>query len=750
MPKSCKTIGVLISCFHEPYQARVWNGLAKYAKQKGIELISFVGTSQDNVNTLENHYYIVTDFIKRAKLDGLVCFGGAIENHRGTEFSEKLYNEFKGLPTILISSRTAGLPSVMVDNFNGVVAIVDHLVKDHGRKKIAFIKGPDGALEAEERFSAYKFGLQKNGLPFKNELVRPGQFMKEDGVNAIKTLMEDKVKFDAVIGADDFTALGAIEQLRNSGINVPMDVSVTGFDDESIASVTYPPLTTVGQPWNEFGKSAIDNLLNLINKKKVSDIISLKAPVYFRRSCGCFPATIDEDKKETDNIIDISLIKKQFVEKVLQNSEDYNISQKELTQKTASLLESFSNVSGYKKESGDHNFLNRLEILFDSMEKLQNGTDLLLEFLSTLQNQAEGIFTKVRDLNKANGLLQKGQSLLREYKLISLQASTIKDAVFQDQIRESCQGIITTFHQHELLSMIADKFPALHINRTIFAMYNYSGRMLTTENWEFPEKSKLLLSYDFENSIKIINPEDNLFDTKDIIPDNLRDSNKPANWIMMPLFFNTEHFGYIVFEHATGHPPFMFEELRTHIGSSIKSSSMMDELKIQSMMDELTGVQNRRGFMSRGKKLLEAARDAGKKTLVFYADLDKLKTINDTYGHEEGDAAIAGAADILKQTFRRNDVIGRIGGDEFCVIMAMDNANETGHAIMERLNQNITKINKILSKPYKVSLSVGTSVFKPDNNKSLDAILKEADDHLMEKKRARKKAERDALKKTTL
>jgi diguanylate cyclase (GGDEF)-like protein len=337
---------------------------------------------------------------------------------------------------------------------------------------------------------------------------------------------------------------------------------------------------------------------------------------------------------------------------------------------------------------------------------------------------------------------------MREYKIISLQAATIREAEFQDQIRESCQGIITTFHQEELLEMMADKLPSLDINKCVFAMYEGQRKPLTMDNWELPKESRLLLGYDTYKGLKVISPEQGSFPTRNIIPDEMLDDSRASNWIMMPVFFNSEHFGYIVLEHAAGHPPFMYEELRTHIGSSIKSASMMDELKIQSMMDELTGVQNRRGFMSRGKKLLEGARTAGKKTLVFYVDLDKLKTINDTFGHEEGDAAIAGAANILKRTFRRNDVIGRIGGDEFCVILAMDNANEPRDAIMKRLQNNIEQINNDLGKEYKVSLTVGTSIFEPDHNKSLDEILKEADDRLLEKKRARKAAERKSLERS--
>jgi len=740
-----KTIGVLISCPHEPYQARIQDALARCARERGIALISFVGTSQDNVDTLVNHYAIVGDFIARAAIDGLVCFGGAIENHRGTEYAEELYRRFKGIPTVLISSATAGLPSVLVENFSGVEAIVDHLVKVHGRRRIAFIKGPEGAIEAEERFAGYRWGLEKNGIPFDDSLVRPGGFLREDGIRGVRDLLDADVSVDAVVGADDFTALGAIEELRRCGYHVPTDMAVAGFDDESIASVTYPPLTTVSQPWLRLGEATLDTLDRLMAGETVENKIGLRTQIVLRRSCGCFPEAVHELAVplagEPSDARKIIFDATSGILAMAAASGSVQLDSAAIHRAGEQLAEAFLSTTTGVARSG---FLDRLDMLFNLVEPLQGSTDLLADMLSELLARVGDFFTRVRDLNQATSLLQQGQSLLREYKLISLQAFRIRNDEFQDRIRESCQQIITTFVQEDLLTLMADKFPGLAIRRCAFAIYDVPGRTLTSENWEFPESSRLLLCCDAQRNLRTILPEDSAFATSDIIPEELRKGD-PANWIMMPVFFKSEHFGFIVFEHEPGNPPFMYEELRSHIGSAIKSASMMDELKIQSMVDELTGVQNRRGFMSRGRKLLDAARSAGKGTLVFYADLDKLKTINDTFGHEEGDAAIAAAADILKHTFRRNDVIGRIGGDEFCVILAVDNATEPGEAIQQRLRAHMRATNERMGKPYEISLSVGMSRFEPDHNKSLDAILKEADERLLEKKRARKNAERNAL-----
>jgi diguanylate cyclase (GGDEF)-like protein len=127
--------------------------------------------------------------------------------------------------------------------------------------------------------------------------------------------------------------------------------------------------------------------------------------------------------------------------------------------------------------------------------------------------------------------------------------------------------------------------------------------------------------------------------------------------------------------------------------------------------------------------------------MLFFADLDLLKQINDTLGHEEGDRALIEAADVLKETFRVSDIIARLGGDEFAVL-AINTDGVNSEVFPDRLQQLIEIRNNQVDRRYKLSISIGCSHYDPENPCSIDDLLLRADKQMYEKKQ-RKKESRD-------
>ena len=113
--------------------------------------------------------------------------------------------------------------------------------------------------------------------------------------------------------------------------------------------------------------------------------------------------------------------------------------------------------------------------------------------------------------------------------------------------------------------------------------------------------------------------------------------------------------------------------------------------------------------------------------------MDGLKQINDTYGHNEGDKAISIFANILKSTLRKDDIIGRIGGDEFVVFSSVK-PYENGDQVVKRIRDNIKKYNKKEAHPYEISTSIGSVVLKEKTKESFDAAMLNADSYLYEEK----------------
>jgi diguanylate cyclase (GGDEF)-like protein/PAS domain S-box-containing protein len=168
---------------------------------------------------------------------------------------------------------------------------------------------------------------------------------------------------------------------------------------------------------------------------------------------------------------------------------------------------------------------------------------------------------------------------------------------------------------------------------------------------------------------------------------------------------------------------------------------MQDEILALSITDQLTGLNNRRGFLSLAEQQLKLADRNKNRMMLFFADLDLLKQINDTLGHEEGDRALIEAADVLKETFRVSDIIARLGGDEFAVL-AINTDGVNSEVFPDRLQQLIEIRNNQVDRRYKLSISIGCSHYDPENPCSIDDLLLRADKQMYEKKQ-RKKESRD-------
>ncbi|MFO7667541.1 MAG: diguanylate cyclase, partial [Desulfobacterales bacterium] len=164
---------------------------------------------------------------------------------------------------------------------------------------------------------------------------------------------------------------------------------------------------------------------------------------------------------------------------------------------------------------------------------------------------------------------------------------------------------------------------------------------------------------------------------------------------------------------------------------------MEAEILALSITDQLTGLHNRRGFLSLAGHQLKLSDRNKNGMLLFFADLDLLKQINDTLGHEEGDKALIEAANVLKETFRTSDIIARLGGDEFAVL-AIDIKVKTPEVFTARLHQLIDIWNNQENRKYKLSISMGCAYYDPENPCSIDDLIARADKLMYEQKQKKK------------
>ena len=181
--------------------------------------------------------------------------------------------------------------------------------------------------------------------------------------------------------------------------------------------------------------------------------------------------------------------------------------------------------------------------------------------------------------------------------------------------------------------------------------------------------------------------------------------------------------------------PFFIDEFILRFDKMMDDRKGEEALLALSLTDELTGLCNRRRFFVLTEQCLKVAVRTKKRPLLLFIDMDDLKGINDRYGHNKGDQALIDLANIFKRTFRESDIIARIGGDEFVVLL--ESTDENSEALITRLHENVKDYNAQRSQR-KLSISLGTAQFDPEYPIPIDELLSKADALMYAQKREKK------------
>ncbi len=179
-------------------------------------------------------------------------------------------------------------------------------------------------------------------------------------------------------------------------------------------------------------------------------------------------------------------------------------------------------------------------------------------------------------------------------------------------------------------------------------------------------------------------------------------------------------------------------ELVRALRYAVERHRLEEQLRNLSLVDELTGLHNRRGFLTLAAQQLKVADRTKRALLLLFADLDQMKWINDTFGHPEGDRALQETAAALKKTFRSSDIVARYGGDEFAVL-AIEYAPVSDQVVRIRLQTNLDSLNADQGRRYPLSLSLGTTRYDPNQPLSLEELIAQADRSMYEEKRSRQR-----------
>ncbi len=256
---------------------------------------------------------------------------------------------------------------------------------------------------------------------------------------------------------------------------------------------------------------------------------------------------------------------------------------------------------------------------------------------------------------------------------------------------------------------------------------------------------KVTQVYTFENGQSSVDPE-RIIDSKLMLPRLYDDTGKPSVYYFTPLHFNDRCFGYTVLQYINRPTVFndefaswmrnvdnAFESMRRRLTMKYLYESR-ERLKAFSVTDSLTGIYNRNGYNSIAVEMFEIAKDENKGFFMLVGDMNNLKTINDTYGHIEGDESIKATANAIQSACDVNEKCFRIGGDEFIIIGAGEYTDASIREKLSKVEEHLKDHNQKSGKPYRVSISLGYKYAPANSFDSIKDALASADEKMFANK----------------
>ena len=737
------TIGFIIHRLDNDYAKLLLKGALYAAEELNANLAVFPGRSLDS--QLDNIKYtayeyqnnVIYSYASKDSLDALVISAGTVGSFVSDDTMKEFIDSFDGLPVVTTENKIGEYPCVRMSG-SGIKDIINHLIKHHGKRNIAFVSGPKSNADAEERLNYYKEALEENCIAFDPSLVAYGKFSEYCSDLVGELLDENKGRIDAVCFANDMMCKGGYKAIEERGLVIGRDIAVTGYDDSEVASGLKPMLTTVRADASLVGYNAVYEAVKLVTDGVCSDLDLNSYPIY-RQSCGC--EILPESGHDISSAeIKIGIIASKIIDEYIYNStlgQKMSSIVKNIRQYITTLLNyAVSKEETYEAEDECKRIIEELTDIqtFDYVH-----ADTLVSILNAAKDYAVSLSGGNKDkIIKIQEIINYALSETAD-RVLNKHYAKVDDLTFTHFLINNITKDMTIHGSNEEKCYFSIVNNLYRIHMASSYIYTYANPIVHTAamKWTLPE-SIYLKSYHNGDKLAAITGEAQIMPSSQYFY-NFFTPDRRRTAVISPLFLNEEQYGIIVSELEFDYFPYIYSII-PQICAAIKLTKLVGQLERSldaeqyrnsllnriSMSDELTGIYNRRGFYEFANNLLKAPENEGKRAALIFGDLDNLKKINDTFGHDEGDYAIKTAASFMKSCFRQTDVVARIGGDEFAAFAVCEDRNII--ASIPRRIKNMAALNNIRStKPYNVTISVGLFELICSSDKDVQSYMDKAD-----------------------
>ena len=618
-----KKIAVLMASVDREYQQDFASGLASAGTKLGIDVCIFNSQGHMNVaiSTSEAGESMIYDLPDLNDFDGIISLPATMGSDIALRKIYEVLEPVKGKPHVSIDVPQDNAVTIMFNDRISMEELTEHLISEHGARKIAFVSGPLSSSVAIERVEACRNVMRRHGLELNDKMIFDGHWTRIGGRTAAEHLLELGGELpDAIMCGNDDMALSVIECLNEHGIRVPKDVAVTGFD--SLREAVMRGLTTVCRPIDRSARKAVEILNSWIDGKEPEEknIIMSTIPI-FGDSCGC-----------------------------TQSLEHIN-------------------------------------------EKLRS--------LGSERWNMETTFTRV-----------------------SMFSGTMAGVGNEQEAHEKIQTFVRSWGFREFY---------LCIDPSICREYEQPG-----DQSSYPER--MLLLYGIRND----KPYDyDIIPTCELTPGLQKIRKNAICLVFCPLYYRERSLGYVAMDLGKGTNSALYPILMLLNGALMslylqtnlkRSAATIERMAVQDIM---TGMLNRRGYMERAPKILEQAKDEGTIFILLSADINRMKDINDQYGHLMGDEAICRMGRALQCVSQFGLTPVHISGDEFLAYGIIDDMS-VADDVARSVEHELQKINHDDPWVCDISAAIGVYAAVPQDGYNIDFYMTMADKAMYTDKNKRK------------
>ncbi len=539
MPKRDNfVLGILVSSADDKFESELLRGVSDAAVHAGGNWICFTSGAIRSYHGFEFQRNMLYNLANQEVVDGLVV-SGTLGHVVGHEELQAFCANYDPLPLVTVAVSLDKIPKVLNSSYRGITDVINHLVNEHSYQNIAFLRGPIGHQEADERFQAYQDAMLKCGrsLDELSNWVGIGDYTFESGKQAMQQLLDRSIKMDAIVSSNDSMALGAYEVLLEHRIRIPQDIAITGFDDTEASRNIVPPLTTVYQSVYDMGLRAGNMLIAHLREKPYQEKVIVEPALIVRESCGCVEKSL------------------RMANQLSAGKDTETITMQHLRERVcAAMLDAISLPSNEKFPAWVESIYTSFELDLDS-----ETPDLFVNQWKEIIHQGQltgvhsipwqDVLTAMREavlpflydphrVRMAETLWQQarvwiGEESLKQEAQLRLQVEN-RNVI----LREVIEILMTSQTTADLLDGVVSEFPRLGIHACYLALF---------EDVEHStDRAQIILAYD-KNGRYDLNQKDMTFPSRQLLPDGFLDQH-PFGIVVEALYSKEKKLGFMLLD----------------------------------------------------------------------------------------------------------------------------------------------------------------------------------------------------------